>query len=457
MPEVVGEVRVDPALARVYAEGWQSWSPATWYPVQLIDSVAGMRPHEDWQHTMRFRPGTPIAEDAVQAEGVLVVDPGDGGPARCYGATDTVTVPTLTARLEHDHVVVRSSGPVEAMHATDPETVLAAYADGFARRARATPPASPPRVWCSWYRYFEQVTAADIRENLLAFDEHDLAVDVVQVDDGWSLGLGEGLRPADRFGSLPRLVDEIRSTGRRVGVWLAPFTVGAHTTVATQYAQWITGPAGRNWGDDLVALDLSHPSVVALLTDMITGLVNIGVDYLKLDFLYAGAVPGRRYQDITGAEAYRSGLGLIREVVGPDVYLVGCGAPLLPSVGLVDAMRVSPDTFHEGAEDGSQGLRGLMPLAARAWQHGRFWVNDPDCLVARPSYAERERWAAAVAAFGGLASFSDRVADLDDWGLRTVRTVLAAGGSGAPFPEEAVRAGAEVAAAELAHRQGGAT
>ena len=25
-----------------------------------------------------------------------------------------------------------------------------------------------------------------------------------------------------------------------------------------------------------------------------------------------------------------------------------------------------------------------MPLAARAWQQGRLWVNDPDCVVARP-------------------------------------------------------------------------
>ena len=28
---LVDEVRVDPATARVYAEGWQSWSPATWH------------------------------------------------------------------------------------------------------------------------------------------------------------------------------------------------------------------------------------------------------------------------------------------------------------------------------------------------------------------------------------------------------------------------------------------
>ena len=160
-------------------------------------------------------------------------------------------------------------------------------------------------------------------------------------------------------------------------------------------------------------------------------------------------MPGRRLEDVTGVEAYRSGLSLIREVVGRDALLVGCGAPLLPSVGLVDAMRVSPDTFHEGGEDGSQGLRGLMPLAARAWQHGRFWVNDPDCLVARPSYAQRDRWSEAVEAFGGLASFSDRVGDLDDHGLGLVRELLALDRTAEPFTAETVRLGAQVAEMEL--------
>jgi alpha-galactosidase len=447
--EVLDEVTVDPARARVYAEGWQSWSPATWYPA----GATGLRPDEGWQHTMRFRPGTPIAADALQAEGVLVVDPGDGTPARCYGATGPVDVPTITATLVDEKVLVRSTDAVETSEGADAETTLAAYADGFARRAGASTPATPPTVWCSWYRYFEKVTADDVLENLRAFDEHGLRVDVVQIDDGWSPGLGEGLIVADRFGSLEAVVDEVRSTGRRAGIWVAPFLVGARSTLATEHPDWLVGPAGRNWGDDLVALDLTHPGVLDLLAEAFTRLVDLGVDYLKLDFLYAGAVPvhgpGRRAEDMTGEEAYRSGLSLIREVVGPDVYLVGCGAPLLPSVGLVDAMRVSPDTFHEGGEDGSHGLRGLMPLAARAWQQGRFWINDPDCLVARPSYAERERWAGAVAAFGGLASFSDRVADLDDAGLEQIRDLLASGSTAAPFGQGTVRDGARVSAEEL--------
>ena len=62
---------------------------------------------------MRFRPGTPVAENGVQGEGLLVVDPGNGAPARLYGSTDPVSVPTLHAMLEGDRVVVRSTGPVD--------------------------------------------------------------------------------------------------------------------------------------------------------------------------------------------------------------------------------------------------------------------------------------------------------------------------------------------------------
>ena len=118
---------------------------------------------------------------------------------------------------------------------------------------------------------------------------------------------------------------------------------------------------------------------------------------------------------------------------------MGCGAPLLPSVGLVDAMRVSPDTFHEGGEDGSAGLRGLMPLAARAWQQGRLWVNDPDCLVARPSYAQRERWADAAAASAGCGRSPTGSPSSTSGGSTTVRELLADGGTADRSPPTVVR------------------
>jgi alpha-galactosidase len=60
----------------------------------------------------------------------------------------------------------------------------------------------------------------------------------------------------------------------------------------------------------------------------------------------------------------------------------------------------------------------------RAWQHGRFWINDPDCLVLRPEVAERERWAEHVRRVGGLAVSSDRLDELDERGLELTRELL---------------------------------
>ncbi|GAB2506744.1 hypothetical protein GCM10027064_00290 [Microbacterium petrolearium] len=409
--------------ARVYAEGWQSWSPTTWYGRR----DPAHRPEHEWQHLMRFRPGRALPERGVQGEGLLVVDPGGGAPARTYGTLDASReVPSIRAEWRGDRVVVSADGPVHTWRdGSGGDAALAAFGDRLGAAAGARVPAPVPRVWCTWYRYFEQVTAADVLENLREIRRLALPVDVVQVDDGWSLGTGEGTRPHPRFGSLPDTVAAIHDEGLRAGVWLAPFSVGARSALARRHPEWLVGPAGHNWGDDLVGLDLTHPGVRAHLAEVFAGLRELGVDYLKLDFLYAGAVPGRRHDpDATPVAAYRSGLALIREVMGERAYLLGCGAPILPSVGFFDAMRVSPDTFHEGGEDGSQGLRGRMSLEARAWQHGRLWTTDPDCLVARPQFALRDEWAEVVLAAPGLRGFSDRIAELDERGLEYVRRLL---------------------------------
>jgi alpha-galactosidase len=429
----IDEVPVGPH-ARIYAEGWQSWSPTTWY---RRDDEAH-RPAEGWQHLMRFRPGTDLPAAGVQAEGLLVVDPGDGAPARTYGTLDaTHAAPSIRATWQGDQVLVEASSPVEswstdagsssdsAAASSAGAAALEAYGERFGEASGARVSAPPPRVWCTWYRYFEEVTAADVLENLDAIEERRLPVEVVQIDDGWSLGTGEWTKPNPAFGSLRDCVQAIRDSGRRAGLWLAPFSVGSRSELAQQHPEWLTGPAGHNWGDDLIGLDLTHPGVRSYLSDVFTGVRDLGVDYLKLDFLYAGALDGMRHdRDATPIAAYRSGLALIREAMGDRAFLLGCGAPILPSVGLVDAMRVSPDTFHEGGEDGSQGLRGRMSLQARAWQDGRLWTNDPDCLVARPEFALRDEWADIVLAAPGLRGFSDRLRELDQHGMRLVRELL---------------------------------
>jgi alpha-galactosidase len=186
-------------------------------------------------------------------------------------------------------------------------------------------------------------------------------------------------------------------------------------------------------------LDTTHPGAADYLRRTFGWLSSIGFDYFKIDFVYAGGLTGARHDGSEPLSAYRRGVSLIRESIGDDAYLLGCGAPILPSVGLVDAMRVSPDislTYAPRDDDPSQPsqLGAALCTVERAWQHGRFWVNDPDCIVARPAVEHREEWATVVERYGGLRASSDRIADLDEWGLQTTRTLLSTAPPPTPFP-----------------------
>ncbi|NJC63392.1 alpha-galactosidase [Planosporangium flavigriseum] len=426
-------MRIDPARGRVYEHGWQSWSPTTIYPAD----ATSWRPVRPGARVMSYRPGKPGPASGFQGEGLLAVDPGDGGKARLYATTDGLSeVASIRATLAGGRLRVSTDGPVLVLTHASIDGALSAWGDAFARAVGVAPPRSPPTGWCSWYQYFTEVTDADIDENLAAFDEHDLPVEVVQVDDGWQSAVGDWLTLSDRFASVAELAHRVRDTGRRFGIWVAPFLVTRHSRTARDHPDWLLRDAaglpveaGFNWESPLFALDATHPGARGYLAEVFGRLRAYGIDYFKVDFMYAGALDGRRHDGSRPLDAYRSAVTAIRETIGDDAYLLGCGAPILPSVGLFDAMRISADvavTYAACDGDACQPSQfgATMSTIGRAWQHGRFWVNDPDCIVARPQIERREEWADVVARYGGLRVSSDRIAMLDDWGLATTRRLL---------------------------------
>ena len=153
-----------------------------------------------------------------------------------------------------------------------------------------------------------------------------------------------------------------------------------------------------------------------------------GAEYFMTDFLYAGALPGRRRLDVDALTAYATGMATIREAAG-DAWIQGCGAPMLPSAGFVDTMRVGADIApHYAAAFDDVSCPGMESAAistiGRAFTHGRLWTSDPDCFSVRPEVEGREEWAAIVAAYGGSRISSDRLNALDDWGLQRTRDLL---------------------------------
>lgn len=432
--KVIDEFAIDATKATVFEHGWQSWSPTTTYRV----GERPIRPLSERNRFLCYRPETSPGDDVFWGEGLLSVDPGDGSGVRIYAVNDArELVPSIQGEVRGDRFVVSADGRVDQIVDAGPGTMdnaLARWADEFANRAGVTAIRQAPTIWCSWYQYFTDVTEADMIENIDAIERLNLPVDVVQLDDGYQTAHGDWLTLADRFGSLEGIADRIRSSGRRAGIWVAPFLVFPDSELARRHSDWLVGGpdepihAGHNWNRDLLALDTTHPEAMEWITEVFATMHGWGYDFYKIDFIYAGALPGSRHEDMAPLAAYRSGVEQIRGAIG-DSYLLGCGAPILPSVGLVDAMRVSPDTEpqylpRDGDLSQPSVKAAMVTGTGRAFQHGRFWVNDPDDLIARPAIEGREEWAEHVRRYGGLRGSSDRIADLDEWGLAVTRELL---------------------------------
>jgi alpha-galactosidase len=436
----IAEIPCDPRRATVYEHGWQSWSPAGRHPA----TTTSPRPAIPRWQTMAFRPGTPPPDRGFQGEGLLGITDDEGRTLLLTAPDPWREVPSIRVTALADRLVVHSDGQVAALEGEHLHDLLVEYAEGAAAAAGVTRVPAIPPGWCSWYCYWAEVTEADVDANLAAAVRLDLPIEIVQIDDGHQAEIGDWLDRSPCFGPLPALAARITAAGKHAGIWTAPFLVGARSALAAAHPEWLVDGAvasDRHWGQEIRVLDATHPGAAEHLLEVFRTLREQGFDYHKVDFLYAGAMAGGRHADCSPLDAYAEGMRLVREGIGDDAVLLGCGAPLLPSIGRVDAMRVSPDIDpkveppHGDISQPSQ--RGAIAAGrARAWMHGRLWANDPDCLLARPEVEDRERWAAHLRVLGGLAVSSDPLDELDRRGLELTRELLRASSS-APLPAAA--------------------
>jgi alpha-galactosidase len=201
----------------------------------------------------------------------------------------------------------------------------------------------------------------------------------------------------------------------------------------------------EHWGGTVLVLDTTQPEVQDHLEAVARDLVAAGYPYLKLDFTYAPALAGA-YSDpsYTPAQRVRAGYDAVRRGAGDDAFLLGCGAPLAPCVGVVDGMRIGPDvapwwTFPTGhqtlpgyADTGPATVNAWRNTLGRAFLHRKLWLNDPDCVMLRADATDLSReqahaWALAVGMSGGMALVSDDLALLDHDARRQFDEVVALG------------------------------
>lgn len=292
--------------------------------------------------------------------------------------------------------------------------------------------ASRPSGWCSWYHYYADVSAADIRENLAVRAERFPALRYVQIDDGYQARMGDWLDPSPKFEQgVAALAREIHAAGCEPALWVAPFIAEPGSRVFQDHPDWfVKGDDGLPLPSERVTyggwrctpwyvLDGTHPEVQAHLERVFRTLrEQWGIHYFKLDANFWGAIHGGHFFDpaATRVEAYRRGMAAVLRGAGEGAFLLGCNAPLWPSLGLVHGMRVSDDVERHGPR-----FRQIAREAfCRAWQNDRLWALDPDCVCLRDlpnqsaGEADYQFHLAALVASGGMVLAGDRLQDLDE-------------------------------------------
>ena len=325
--------------------------------------------------------------------------------------------------------------------------ILADYALATTRQMEARIPQRGPVGWSSGPRSGGLVDEKTIYEGLdaIARTRDRLPVELVLIESGYADLPGDWMQVnSTRFPhGMPWLAEQIRAQGCIPGLWLAPFVVHPESLVAADQPEWLLKDMGGHpvtagviGKAQVYALDTTHPGVIEWLAELIRRVRREwGFPFLKLDFLYAAALPGKRHDTrLTRAQALQQALLHIREAAGQDTFLLGAACPLGPAVGVVNALRIGPDGspgwFARGGPWAALRPSPAMPGARNAMRntltrsalHRRWWLNDPDCVVlgATGAHAENdltEAEACSVASVtglsGGLLTFGDDLLQLD--------------------------------------------
>ena len=419
--------------AEFFRHGWNSWSPTAW--TRLTGDTVGIKGSPERLLTADDAVNETPYRHSGSAVGALA---NDDGQVLLIGALG-LGAPRVGA--DTHSMWARSDDPdAEWFIAFGAELeVFAAYAelvsDRLGRRSGRA-----GRVWSSWYSYFEEIDEQLVARTVDALEGYDF--DVVQLDDGWEPIVGDWVAGPDFASGMAATAERIARAGFRPGLWLAPLIALPDSEIARTRPDLMVRDgsgepliAGYNWGSHYYVLDTTLDEVRDHLTSVFERVVSWGFTYLKLDFMYAGAIPGVRSVDIHREEAFRDAVQHIRDVVGDDVYLLGCGVPMIPSVGVFDGARVGPDVaaFWDNAErpDDPSGVgarNALVTSLSRAWMRPMLEI-DPDVTYLRSSRSllgpveSKVLRDASVAV--GFRSTSDPIAWLSDAERAELRAYLA--------------------------------
>jgi len=461
---MVGEVE-----RAFFSNGWQSWSYSAAYgesetqrstrlgPIQTVinDNFGTAQPRSAGHFSGNM---FGVIGDRASGNGILI---GFLSQEQHFGSVEAWLKKSLSAalwangdgtRLDPGEVVETDWAVMQAVSLRNSDP-LADYLDAAATLNAVKLRSEIPVGWCSWYQYYQKVSADDIRQNLKTISDYkkQIPLSLVQIDDGFESQIGDWFTFRNTFpNGVAGLSEEIRQSGLEPGLWLAPFIVHPKSKLIKEHPDYILRNrngrpvnAGFVWNVFTIALDLTHPGAMDYAWCVVEKAVKEwGFNYLKLDFLYAAALPGHHKDPTkTRAQVLRNGLMALRKAVGQDTFLLGCGMPLGSGIGIVDAMRIGADVSGNWYPN-YMGVKpvfkkephipsaknSIQNVFTRAMLHNSWWINDPDCLLVRTNtnltLAEIQSLATAIALTGGSLLLSDSLPELPEDRIKIVQKLL---------------------------------
>ncbi|MFA6133029.1 MAG: alpha-galactosidase [Phycisphaerae bacterium] len=317
----------------------------------------------------------------------------------------------------------------------------------------------PPAGWCSWYYYYKLITEEEIVRNTDWLAEHlqPFGCQWVQIDDGWQgRGKGHGTN-RDWFVTCKRnfprgmkfIADYIRSKGLLAGIWCIPFTQSDTALYKRQPDLFVHRPDGGSPGERDTPLDYDWMQPVSermfewcgrylidptgragerylrKLFEMLCD--KWGYQYVKIDAqsafpgLYAEHRPRLADSSLDGEQAYRKGLDIIKDVMGPERFLLNCGSAWA-SAGQCEGIRIGGDVTATWS-----GVTTAAECTLRwLWLNTLAFYTDPDAVCVRDplSYEQARTWAVLVGITGQLMMTSDKMYELPEDRVELLRRIL---------------------------------
>jgi alpha-galactosidase len=336
--------------------------------------------------------------------------------------------------------------------ASDQQLALSNYYQTVARDMGAILPAEQAEAYifaCSWYQHEwdinEEIVKRDV--DFLAAHKDTLHTKGYILDDYFDPNrrdrIGEWTKESQQFLSgFKALTGYIHSHGMQAIRWLAPAYVSSESELARDHPDWfVTDDTGKpinaktHWGTSNYVLDITNPDVEDYVRQVIrTNIDEYGFDGFKLDFMFAATLRGHRHEkNVTGIQAYRRLLTILNEETRGKIVL-GCGMPMLPSVGKVAFMRVGPDSGNRWKNPAKDGAAPCVYYAirangARAEMNGVLWANDPDAVLVRENNSyltlpEIQSWLTMVSLTNSVFTLGDYMNQLEPERLRLLEFAL---------------------------------